>query len=39
MKETFRDKSGDELAQNLNSLGIRADLAERGRAPDQESGQ
>src|SRR4030042_1716481 len=30
MKEIFRDKSRDELAGNLNSLGIRANLAERG---------
>jgi len=35
MKEIFRDKSRDELAQNLNSLGIRADLAERGRAEEK----
>jgi len=31
MKEIFRDKSRDKLAQNLNSLGIKAVLAERGR--------
>jgi len=31
MKELFRDKSRDKLAQNLNSLGIRTILAERGR--------
>jgi len=35
MKEIFRDKSRDELAQNLNSLGIRADLAERGRTEEK----
>ena len=35
MKELFRDKSRDKLAQNLNSLGIRADLAERGRAEEK----
>ena len=35
MKEIFRDKSRDELAQNLNSLGIRADLAERGWAEEK----
>jgi hypothetical protein len=31
MKEILRDKSRDKLAQNLNSLGIEAVLAERGR--------
>ncbi|MDH4270039.1 MAG: hypothetical protein OEV52_07065 [Dehalococcoidia bacterium] len=35
MKKTLRDKSRDELARNLNSLGIRADLAERGRAEEK----
>jgi len=35
MKEIFRDKSRDKLAQNLNSLGIRAVLAERGRAEEK----
>jgi len=35
MKEIFRDKSRDKLAQNLNSLGIRADLAERGLAEEK----
>jgi len=35
MKEIFRDKSRDELARNLNSLGIRAELAERGRAEEK----
>jgi hypothetical protein len=35
MREIFRDKSRDELAGNLNSLGIRADLAQRGRAEEK----
>lgn len=35
MKEIFRDKSRDELARSLNSLGIRADLAERGRTEEK----
>jgi hypothetical protein len=35
MKEIFRDKTRDKLAQNLNSLGIRAVLAERGRAEEK----
>jgi len=35
MKEILRDKSRDKLAQNLNSLGIRADLAERGRVEEK----
>jgi len=35
MKEIFRDKSRDKLAQNLNSLGIRLVLAERGRAEEK----
>jgi hypothetical protein len=35
VKEIFRDKSRDRLAQNINSLGIRADLAERGRAEEK----
>ena len=35
MKEMFRDKSRDELAQTLNSLGIRADLAERGHPEEK----
>ena len=35
MKEIFRDKSRDKLAQNLNSLGIRSVLAERGRAEEK----
>lgn len=35
MRETLRDKSRDKLAQSLNSLGIRAELAERGRAEEK----
>jgi len=35
MKEIFRDKSRDKLAQNLNSLGIGAVLAERGQAEEK----
>lgn len=35
MREIFRDKSRDKLAQNLNSLGIRAELAERGRVEEK----
>ncbi len=35
MKNLIRDKTRDKLAQNLNSLGIRADLAERGRAEEK----
>ena len=35
MRELFRDKTRDKLAQDLNSLGIRADLAERGRAEEK----
>jgi hypothetical protein len=35
MRNVFRDKSRDTLAQNLNALGIRADLAERGRAEEK----
>ena len=35
MKETFRDKSRDKLSQNLNSLGIRVVLAERGRTEEK----
>ncbi|MFC2032001.1 hypothetical protein ACFLUS_01320 [Chloroflexota bacterium] len=31
----LRDKARDRLAQNLNSLGIRANLAERGRAEEK----
>ena len=35
MKEVFRDKSRDELARALNSLGVRADLAERRRPEEK----
>jgi len=35
MKEILRDKSRDELARTLNSLGIRAALAERGRPEEK----
>jgi hypothetical protein len=35
MKEVFRDKSRDKLARDLNSVGIRADLAERGRPEEK----
>lgn len=35
MKEIFRDKTRDKLAQNLNSLGISVVLAERGRAEEK----
>lgn len=35
MKEVFRDKSRDELARDLNSLGVRAELAERGRVEEK----
>ena len=35
MKVTLRDKSRDKLARDLNFLGIRADLAERGRSEEK----
>jgi len=35
MREILRDKSRDKLAENLNSLGIRSHLAERGRAEEK----
>jgi len=35
MKEILRDKSRDELAWTLNSLGITANLAERGRPEEK----
>ena len=35
MKEILRDKSRDDLARSLNSLGIRANLAERGRPEEK----
>ena len=34
MKEWVRDKSRDELTDALNSLGVKAELAERGRAEE-----
>jgi hypothetical protein len=35
MKEWVRDKSRDELADALNSLGVKAEIAERGRAEEK----
>ena len=35
MKDMFRDKTRDNLARNLNSLGIRAELAERGQVEEK----
>jgi hypothetical protein len=35
MKELFRDKTRDKLAQNINSLGIKAVLSERGRMEEK----
>ncbi|MFP3879339.1 MAG: hypothetical protein ACLFVA_00055 [Dehalococcoidia bacterium] len=35
MKNIFRDKTRDDLARNLNSLGIRAKLAGRGRVEEK----
>ena len=35
MVERLRDKTRDELAYNLNSLGVKAEMAERGRAEDK----
>ena len=35
MKEQFRDKSRDHLADVLNSLGVKAEMAERGRAEEK----
>jgi hypothetical protein len=35
MKNVFRNKTRDNLARDLNSLGIRAELAERGRAEEK----
>ncbi len=35
MKEAFRDKTRDNLAYALNLLGVRAELAERGRAEER----
>ena len=35
MKELFRDKTRDKLAQNLNSLGVAAILSERNRVVEK----
>ena len=35
MKERLRDKSREELAYALNSVGIKAEMAERGRAEEK----
>jgi hypothetical protein len=35
MKNVFRDKTRDNLARDLSSLGIRVELAERGRAEER----
>jgi len=35
MKEWVRDKSRDELAYALNSVGVKAEMAERGRAEEK----
>ena len=35
MVESLRDKTRDELAYNLNSLGVKAEMAERGRPEDK----
>ncbi|MFC1984460.1 hypothetical protein ACFLU0_00395 [Chloroflexota bacterium] len=35
MVEIFRDKTRDDLAQDLNTCGVRADLAERSRVEEQ----
>jgi hypothetical protein len=35
MVESLRDKTRDELAYNLNSLGVKAETAERGRPEDK----
>ena len=35
MKEKFRDKSRDELTHVLNSIGIKAEIAERDRAEEK----
>ena len=34
MKETFRDRTGDELTYALNSLGVGAEMAERKRVEE-----
>ena len=38
MKEWVRDKSRDELADALNSVGVKAEMAERGRAEEKVEG-
>ena len=35
MKELLRDKSRDDLAYALNSLGVKAEMVERGRAEEK----
>ncbi len=35
MKEALRDKTRDELTSSLNTLGIRADMSERGRVEEK----
>ena len=35
MKDQLRDKSRDELARALSSVGIKAEMAERGRAAEK----
>jgi len=35
MKDIFRDKTRDNLARDLNSLSIRAELAERGQVEEK----
>ena len=35
MREKFRDKTRDDLTHALNSLGIQAEMAERGRAEEK----
>ena len=34
MREMFRDKSRDEMAENLNSSGVKAEMADRGRSEE-----
>lgn len=35
MREKLRDKTRDNLARHLNSIGIKADMAERGRVEEK----
>ena len=35
MREKLRDKTRDDLAHALNSLGVRAEMAERGRVEEK----